>query len=55
LAGISIHPVTTQKQAFFLTQLPEKKETTQRFRTMRAMETLKQLRVMAVIGEPEDG
>ena len=31
LDGVSIHPVTTKIQASFLTQLPERKETTQRF------------------------
>ena len=31
LHGVSIHPVTTQIQAFFLTQLPERKESTQGF------------------------
>jgi hypothetical protein len=31
LDGVSIHPVTTKMQASFLTQLPERKETTQRF------------------------
>ena len=29
LDGVSIHPVTTKIQASFLTQLPERKETTQ--------------------------
>ena len=29
--GVSIHPVTTKIQASFLTQLPERKETTQGF------------------------
>ena len=31
LNGVSIHPVTTNIQAFFLTQLPERKETAQGF------------------------
>jgi hypothetical protein len=31
LDGVSIHPVTTQKQVSFLTQLLERKETTQGF------------------------
>ena len=31
LAGVSIHPVTTKIQTSFLTQLPERKETTQGF------------------------
>jgi hypothetical protein len=31
LDGVSIHPVTTNIQASFLTQLPERKETAQRF------------------------
>ena len=31
LDGVSIHPVTTKIQASFLTQLPERKETTQEF------------------------
>ena len=31
LDGVSIHPVTTKLQAYFLTQLPERKETAQRF------------------------
>jgi tetrahydromethanopterin S-methyltransferase subunit D len=29
--GVSIHPITTKIQASFLTQLPERKETTQGF------------------------
>jgi hypothetical protein len=35
LDGVSIHPVTTKRQMSFLTKLPERKETAQRF-TMRA-------------------
>ena len=31
LDGVPIHPVTTNIQAYFLTQLPERKETTQGF------------------------
>ena len=31
LDGVSIHPVTTNIQAFFLTPLPERKETAQGF------------------------
>ena len=31
LNRVSIHPVTTKIQAFFLTQLPERKETAQGF------------------------
>jgi hypothetical protein len=31
LDGVSIHPVTTKIRASFLTQLPERKETTQGF------------------------
>jgi hypothetical protein len=31
LDGVSIHPVTTKTQASFLTQLPERKETTRGF------------------------
>ena len=31
LDGVSIHPVTTKIQASFLTQLPERKETTKGF------------------------
>ena len=31
LDGISIHPVTTKIQAYFLTQLPKRKETSQGF------------------------
>jgi hypothetical protein len=31
LDGVSIHPVTTKIQVSFLTQLPERKETTQGF------------------------
>ena len=31
LDGVSIHPVTTNTQASFLTQLPERKETAQGF------------------------
>ena len=31
LGGVSIHPVTTKIQAPFLTQLPERKDTTQGF------------------------
>jgi hypothetical protein len=31
LDGVSIHPVTTKIQGAFLTQLPERKETTQGF------------------------
>ena len=31
LDGVSIHPVTPKIQAFFQTQLPEKKETAQGF------------------------
>ena len=31
LDNVSIHPVTTKRQASFLTQWPEKKETTQGF------------------------
>ena len=31
LDGLSIHPVTTKMQVSFLTQLPERKETTQGF------------------------
>ena len=29
--GVSIHPVNIKIQAYFLTQLPERKETAQRF------------------------
>jgi hypothetical protein len=29
--GVSIHPVTTKIQAFFLTQLPERKESALEF------------------------
>ena len=29
LDGVSIHPVTTKMPSFFLTKLPERKETTQ--------------------------
>ena len=32
LGGVSIHPFTTKIQASFLTQLPERTETTQGFR-----------------------
>jgi hypothetical protein len=31
LDGVSVHPVTTKIQVFFLTQLPERKETAQGF------------------------
>ena len=31
LDGVSIHPVTTKTQVSFLAQLPERKETAQRF------------------------
>ena len=31
MAGVSIHPVTTHIQAPFVTQLPERKETTHGF------------------------
>jgi hypothetical protein len=31
LDGVSIHPVTTKIQPYFLTQLPERKETAQGF------------------------
>ena len=48
--GVSIHPVTTKIQTSFLTQLPERKETAQRFHheTNGDCKTVKSL--MAVIG-----
>ena len=42
LDSVSIHTVNKKIQVFFLTQLPERKETAQGF-TMRPMVTLKQL------------
>jgi hypothetical protein len=54
LDGASIHPVTTKIQASFLTQLPKRKETAQRFHH-EANGDFKTVSLMAVIGETEDG
>ena len=53
--GISIHSVITKKQAFFLTQLPEKRETAQRFHHEANVDFKTVKSLMAVLGEPEDG
>ena len=50
LDGVSIHPVTTKIQASSLTQLPERKETAQRFHH-EAIGDFKTVCLMAVIGE----
>jgi hypothetical protein len=51
LDGASIHPVTTKKQASFLTQVPERKETALGFNheANGDFKTVKSL--MVVIGE----